>query len=75
MSIQTNGPRDIVEGGPERSPNGQDESEQTGKRGASQKEPRQGGNPDGSKQTDRGQPSQRRDDVSYQPESGQPGAD
>jgi hypothetical protein len=74
MSIQTNGPRDIVEGGPERPPNGQDEPEETGKRGASQKEPRQGGKQD-DKQSDRRDAPQRRDDVSYQPESGQPGAD
>jgi hypothetical protein len=73
MSIQTNGPRDIVEGGPERPPNGQDQSDQTqpehtGKRGAAQKDERD--------QRDRKQaPHQGDDDVSYQPESGQVGAD
>jgi len=69
MSIQTNGPRDIVEGGPERPLNGQDEPEEPGKRGASQKEP------GGGQKGERKDAPRQRDDVSYQPESGQPGAD
>jgi len=66
MSIQTNGPRDIVEGGPERAPNGQDQPDEPGKRGAAPKPKRD---------EDRQEAPRQRDDVSYQPESGQPGAD
>jgi hypothetical protein len=68
MSNQTNGPRDIVEGGPERPPNGQEERDQTGRRGATPKQP------EGS-ESERKNAPQHRDDVTYQPESGQPGAD
>lgn len=66
MSKQVNGPRDVVEGGPERPPNGQDEPQQVPKRGDAppQKQPRE--------QKDA---PPRQGDVPpwYQPESGQPG--
>ncbi len=70
MSNQTTGPRDIVEGGPERPPNGQDRPDTGGGRDAAR--------PDEAKDEKTGQrkdaPHQR-DDVTYQPESGQLGAD
>ncbi len=84
MSNQTNAPRDIVEGGPERPPNGQDDSDD--KRGAAQ--PAQPiGDPDdkrgaaqpaqpiGDPDDARKEAPRHRDDVTYQPESGQLGAD
>jgi hypothetical protein len=63
MSNQQNGPRDVVEGGPERLPDGRDQPEQ----GSS-------GRPDRKDQQKKDAPP-RQGDVPpwYQPESGQPG--
>ena len=62
MSNQQNGPRDVVEGGPERAPDAQDESEQASGRPEKKDEQKKDAPP-------------RQGDVPpwYQPESGQPG--
>lgn len=79
MSTPDNGPRDVVEGGPERAPDGQDEPKRAprrddgsaGGREAGQRRSGQNtGNPAG--QND-GPPRQGDVPPWYQPESGQPG--
>lgn len=69
MSTQPKGPRDIVEGGPERLPNGKDEPEETGKRGDAPNQNRE------SQREGEGKNAPHGGDVPpwYQPESGQPG--
>ena len=62
MSNPQNGPRDVVEGGPERAPDGADEPEQGTRRPEKQDDEKKGAPP-------------QQGDVPpwYQPESGQPG--
>jgi hypothetical protein len=68
QAMSTANPRDVVEGGPERSPSGQDEPEEpTPKRADAEIEP------DGEHALDA--PSHHSDDPWYQPESGSLGPD